>query len=189
MNDALNLTASFRISEKKLVLKYEVANRSKRDTYLLNRLYRSTPEWQMTPDVIYAELDRATQTVILSKRLADLPKGLRITTPVAPFVTPLRAGTSFSEEVNLNLPLSVYRQYPTGKPAPKEGPKEKTYHRVRFILGFYWRPEGTVEEKQDVQGTEVVVPRTPPGKQIEFGSLESDVVLLDIPVLEPVSES
>jgi hypothetical protein len=189
MNDALDLSATFRISEKKLVLTYRVTNKSKRDVYLLNRLFRSTPEWEMTPNIIYVELDSAARTVILSKKLADMPSGLRITTPVAPFVTPLRAGSSFSEEVHLDLPLSVYRQYPTGKPAPKEAPKEKTYRAIRFTLGYYWRPEGTVENKQEIEGTEVVIPRTPPGKRPEFGTLESEVVPLDIPVLEPVSGS
>ena len=186
MNDPIQLSAKFAVDTKQLILKYEVVNRSSRDAYLLNRLYRSAPSLDMNPDVIYVHLDSKTETVLLSKKLEDLPQGISVTAPIAPFVTPLRAGASFREEVHVPIPVEEYRQYPTGATAEGGTPKSRIFKNVRFTLGYYWRPEGTKEETSQIQGTEVIVPKTPPGKAIEFGRLEVGPTRLDIPVLEPV---
>jgi hypothetical protein len=185
MIDLIRLAANFSIDEKELVLRYQVTNHSSVDAYLLNRLYRSVPSWDMSPNVIYVNLDPKRRAVLLSKKLADLPAGIRITTPVAPYVTPLRAGSSFREEVHVAVPVIEYRQYPTGAPPKEDRPKLVMYEHVSFTLGYYWRPEGTEETVNDIQGIPVIILRTPPGKVLDFGQVETGLTRLDIPVVEP----
>lgn len=182
---ALEMSATFTIADDHLVLRYRVNNSGPVDAYLLNRLYRTSPEWSMSPDVVYVEFEREKEIVWLSKRLADLPSGVDITAPVAPFVTPVRAGSSFTEDVHVPLPVEEYWQYP-----PRglgEATRERTYHGVYFTLGYYWRPDGTREETRDIHGSAAVIPRTPPGVRLEFGRLESKTLPLALPVIEHVT--
>jgi hypothetical protein len=186
MNGSLTLTARFTIEGDQLVLRYEVLNRDARDAYLLNRLYRTSPQWEMTPDVIYIHLDWNNVAVWLNKKLADLPPGARITAPMAPYVTPVRAGQAFREEVRIPLPVREYTQYGPSAPPP-EGAQEQVrrFQSVYFTLGYYWRPEGTKEEIKEVQGSEVIIPRVPPGTALAFGELVSQRVALEIPAVVP----
>jgi hypothetical protein len=182
---ALEMSATFTIADDHLVLRYRVNNSGPVDAYLLNRLFRTSPEWSLSPDVVYVELDHDAQTVWLSKRLADLPEGVNITAPVAPFVTPVRAGASFTEDVRVPLPVAEYWEYPP--PNLGEATRERTYRAVYFTLGYYWRPDGTREETRDIHGTAVVMPHTPPGVRLQFGRLESKTVPLALPVIEHVT--
>jgi len=190
MSSLLKMSAKLHLTADHLVLAYEVVNPDTRDAYLLNRLYRTVPAWDLSADVIYIHLDPKTETVWLNKKLADLPDGDRITSPVAPFVTPLRAMSSFREKVKLPLPVQEYRQYGMGPEddtddEPVLGPR--VYRHVYFTLGYYWQPEGTIEKTQDVQGRAVVLPQTPPGVPLEFGELRTHRERLDIPVLVPAA--
>jgi hypothetical protein len=187
MSHALHMSARFRLTADHLVLAYEVVNPDTRDAYLLNRLYRQVPDWEMGPDVVYVHLDPTTETVWLNKKLADLPEGVAIYSPVAPFVTPLRAGSSFREEVKVPLPVRDYRQYGRGLSDDDLTLVPRRYRQVWFTLGYYWAPEGTVEETHAIHGSEVVVPQAPPDRPVEFGLLQTDPVRLDLPVLEPAA--
>ncbi len=182
MNGPLDLSVAFRLQRDRLVLDYQVANRALRDVYLLNRLYRTAPHWDISPDLVYVNLDLATETVWLYKKVADLPTDRSVNVPVSPFVTPVLAGGVFREQVHVRLPVREYREYGLGP--KREGPPEaRRFKQVHFTVGYYWRPEGTTEETRDIQGTPVILPHTPPGKPLEFGQARSDVVRLDIPVL------
>ncbi|HUJ88748.1 MAG TPA: hypothetical protein VLX12_01025 [Syntrophorhabdales bacterium] len=182
MNTSLALQANFQITQKELILHYKVTNPTSRDAYLLNRLYRYAPKWEMTPNVIYVRFDLRARTVWLYKKLADLPRGVRVSEPVAPFVTPLRGGSTFQEDVHIALPVKEWEEYAVGPERDKDL-KANVFNQVYFTLGYYWRPEGTIEETTNVEGTNIVLPRTPPGATLEFGLLQSDVVKMDIPVL------
>ncbi|MBZ5562355.1 MAG: hypothetical protein LAP13_08030 [Acidobacteriia bacterium] len=182
MNGLLDLSAAFKLRGDSLVLDYKVSNRASRDVYLLNRLYRTTPQWDMSPDFVYIHLDPTTETVWLNKKMADLPSGVMVNAPVSPFVTPVRAGALFHEQVQIRLPIREYRQYNLG-PKHKGPPEARIFKQVYFTLGYYWRPAGTLEETRNIHGTPVILPRTPPGKPLEFGQARTDVVRLDIPVL------
>lgn len=189
-NDSIGFSAEFAVDGSELLLRYEVTNRDRRDLYLLNRLYRTTPEWELGPDVIYVHLDPERRTVWLNKKISDIPEGVLVNAPVAPFVTPVRAGDSFREEVRIPLPIREYRQYGFhgGGPSPKAlkgEPQEEMYEQVYFSLGYYWRMEGTEEEIRNIRGAEVVHPVAPPGSGFpEFGELKSEVDRIKIPVLE-----
>lgn len=188
-SDSIGFSAEFAVEGGDLILRYEVVNRDRRDLYLLNRLYRTTPEWDLSPDVIYVHLDLERRTVWLNKRIPDIPEGVLVNAPVAPFVTPVRAGESFREEVRIPLPIREYRQYGFhgGGPSPralKGEPREETFGQVYFSLGYYWRMEGTEEEIRNIRGAEVVHPVAPAGSGFpEFGELESEVHRIELPVL------
>lgn len=184
----LEMHATFVIADQHLVLDYEVRNGTPRDVYLLNRLYRSMPTWHLGPDVIYIELVPGTKTVRLTKKLADLPKGVNVTSPVAPFVTPLRAGSTFHETVRIPLPVQEYLEYSRRGPRPASETPTAVFQNVSFTLGYYWRVEGTREETRQIQGTEVVMPIGPRDKRPEFGLLASDPVQIDVPVVLPLAE-
>jgi len=179
---ALKLTTVFQFSKEKLKLVYEVHNPATRDVYLLNRLYLTLPEWKMTPDVIYVHFLPETRTIWLNKKLAEIPQGPLITSPVAPYVTPVRAGARFKEEIVLPLPLVEYRQYSGEIRAAADQSPFEMYQEVYFSLGYYWRPDGTKEEELEIQGTPVIMPRPPMGTPVEFGVVESARSRLDVPV-------
>lgn len=181
----LTLAAHVAIVDQ-LVLDYEVWNASPRDVYLLNRIYRPTPSWRMGPDIVYVELVPSTRTVRLMKKIDDLPKGVNVTAPVAPFVTPLRSGAVFKETVRVPLPVRErreYQEYARRKRARE--PDTAVYPNVTFTLGYYFRAEGTREEKRDVHGMEVILPMAPRGRLAEFGLLESGPFRVDVPVVPP----
>lgn len=179
------LQTHFAIEEGKLVILYQVTNQESRDAYLLNRLYRTTPEWKFDADVVYIQPNPGTGEVWFYKKLADLPaKQPNPTMPVAPYVSPVRAGEVFREKITVALPVTPWEEYRDYKPVENHGPRMYSYGR--FSLGYYWRPDGTEEEERSIQGTDVVFPVTPRGARIEFGQLESERVRIDLPVAETV---
>jgi hypothetical protein len=181
---SVDFQVDVRVAERDLVVQYTVINHAERDLYLLNRLYRSTPEWTITPDIVYVELEPTNRVVLLSKKLADLPEGVSVTMPVAPFVSPVRGMTSFTEEVRIPIPVQQYRQYSiTSRPAAAA---LKTYDYVDLTIGYYWRPPDTTEEVRQVQGTAVIIPHTPAGARLEFGLLQQRHAT-KVRVLEPAS--
>ena len=185
MNNQIELSARFEASEAQLSLNYSVTNKSGRDTYLLNRLYRTLPKWELSPNIIYIQLDSTTQTIRLSKKLADIPKDKDVTAPIAPFVTPVRAGTSFEEDVRIPLPVNEYQEYAGNQP-DADAPIV-TYQSVCLSIGFYWRLDETVEDLREVPGATVICPRNPPGLLPQFGELQTESQRIDIPVIEPIN--
>jgi hypothetical protein len=182
MSDSLQLSASFLIEGNDLILNYQVTNQSVRDVYLLNRLYKTTPTWIMTPDVIYIHLDMATKTVWLNKKLADLPMGAGVTAPVAPYISPVRAGGTFQEKVRIPLPVSEYSQYGPAPTANADPSSVQIFNQVFFSVDYYWKPDGTIEENRKIQGTPVIFPRTPPSSPLQFGQLRTKLERINIPV-------
>ncbi len=177
-----DLQLHFRIQREAdtLVLQYGVENPSQRDVYLLNRVHDQS--LQTSPEMIYIELDRANRIVVAYKNIPEIPSGPPPTMPVAPYVTPVRAGARFAETVRIPLPVREFRAYTA---VPEDG-RPKTYAGLSFTLGYYWSVPGMQESTQQiVPGVEVIIPRNPPGTSLEFGTLTSGVQSLEIPVLEP----
>lgn len=121
-------------------------------------------------------------TVWVNKKLAEIPSGPLITSPVAPYVTPVRAGDKFREEVVVPIPITEYRQYNGEIHAEPDMTPLETYKEIYFSLGYYWRPEGTAEEEAEVHGTPVIIPRPPRASPMEFGILDSDRKQFDLNV-------
>ncbi|MBC7911563.1 MAG: hypothetical protein H7Y30_13735 [Pyrinomonadaceae bacterium] len=183
MANTLLFNASFDLSETELVLTYEVENRDQRDVYLLNRLYRPTPTWVMGPDLIYIHLLRDKATIWFNKKLADIPTDRNVLSPVAPYVTPLRAGQRFKEQVHIPLPVNEYREYGPF-PEPTGPPRKRMYKQVYFTLGYYWSVSGMKEKVSQIEGQEVVMPIAPPGTRLQFGELTTPTYSINVPVNE-----
>lgn len=181
--DGLQLDAVLRCEPQALVLTYRVANTARRDVYLLNRLYRTTPTLALDANLIYVLLDPAQGLIHLQKKIADLPRDRYVNAPVAPFVSPVRAGERFSEQIHLPLPLHEYQQYAPAA-APDHGAL-RTYHQVRFSLGYYWSAPGTHETEKEIGGTKVVLPQLPAGSRVEWGLAETPAVALEVPAYDP----
>lgn len=178
----LSLTAAARISSGILELRYELRNGARQDVYLLNRLFVSVQEL-MSPDVIYIDPKPDAKIVELGKYLADLPGQPNPSVPVAPFVTPVRAGESFVEIVRMALPLRRYMEYEE-KPAPADTDRIETYDGLDMRLGLYWREPGVYEDVTSAFGQEVIIPKGYKGFP-RFETLHSGIVRLPIPVSVP----
>jgi hypothetical protein len=162
-----------------LALHYEVESHSTRDAYLLNRI--NDLSLQTTPDLIYIELDHGRRLVRAYKKIPDIPPGMSPTMPIAPYVTPLRAGQKFNEVVRIRLPVREYLAYTA---VPTEG-RTVAYAGLTFTLGYYWSVPGMKERVQQiVPGVEVLIPTPPPAVHIEFADLSSHVMQLEFPVVE-----
>jgi hypothetical protein len=193
----LSLTTMVKVSEKELVLSYQVHNRSPRDAYLFTGVHgpRHTPYFDEDPDVIYVHLERNSKTVWLNKRIPAIPDDCRPYTPSYPEQTPLRAGATFREEVHVPLPLEEVRAYArSGQPGQ---PALATYECVRFTLQYYWRTEGMTEQTRMVPKTPFDLPPDAPRHvpvivtrggtpltDTDHGFLESDCIPLKLPVWE-----
>ena len=189
MTEGLKLSATLAVEGELLVLRYSVRNGHVRDAYLLDRIYRTSPQWNLSPDNVYVELDRTARLVSLRKEIPPIPPGLKPATIVVPFVTPVRAGGEISETVRVPLPVRTYREYRLSSPdRPEAETKLVHYRQARFALQYYWRIDGTTEETRDLHGTAVVFPKAPqPYRPPQTAYLESPTIALDVPVLEPVA--
>lgn len=180
--NALHLTVDYHVAEAVLTMVYRVENTSRETAWLLNRLWRGTPAVQISPQLIYVTFERATRTVRLAKELASLPTDRTVTTPVAPFVTGVRAGETFQETVRLSLPLVEYQEYDGARTQVRPA----RYGAVVFCLGFYWSAPGVTETQRVVGDTAVVLPVFPAGTRPVFGRLCTRPHALALPVLEPL---
>ncbi len=185
MNNDIRFSANFRISDSKLLVNYSVHNRGPVTIYLLNRLFREIPEWDMSPNVVYIQPDTATRTVHLSKKLADIPSGVNVTAPVAPFVTPVRPGETFQEQIAVPLPIEEYTQY--GEISGRANSDIETHTEILsyidFTLSYYLGTEHTTETRREIHGNEVIIPHIPPNERpVVFGELFREPVRMDVPV-------
>ena len=182
MNDDLKLHTRIEVSEGVLLLHYRVENLAQRDVYLLNRVPNRALE--ANPDIVYVELLRDQKLVAVSKKIPAIPPGMNPTMPIAPYVTAVRAGESFTETVRLPLPVHEYREYEE----VQETGHTATYRAIQFTLAYYWSVAGMQERKQQiVPGVEVLIPQPPPGTQISVQELQGPVQSVEIAVFEPVA--
>jgi hypothetical protein len=147
------------VHDGKLVIQYTVRNRGHRDAYLLNRLHRASPP-EMSSDIAYVELDRSQGVIEVSKRIADAPAtgGSGPPVPVAPYVTPVRAGQTFDETIRLALPVRIYREYGRSPAPDPQRERVSEYRGVRLVLGYYWRDPGVTETSGIVLEQPVLIP-------------------------------
>ena len=186
MDPSVPFKASFELTEKELVLSYEVQNRGGRDLYLYNRVTWDDPQ-HSTPDIVYVHFERDDRTIWLNKRIPAIPNwpGVDFGEVACPFVTPVRVGATFREEVHVPLPVKERRFYGRGPRDDGSGtPRLAIYDRVRFTVQYFWRTEGEMELIEDFGGTSQILTRGGARhKPSDFGFLESERVPLRVPVL------
>jgi hypothetical protein len=170
----LKLETKFTQDDDALVISYRVTNPGPGDVYLMNRLI-DTDLWSLTADNVLARVDRDSGVLELAKRLAEVPPD--IGNPESPLPTPLPAGETFSEVVRVPLPVREWDQYERARGTPGSN-----VSRVRFVLGYHDKPPGTREEKDSYRGFDFVQTTPPPGTNLTFGDVASDVVTLKTPV-------
>ncbi len=180
----ISIVTKAEIQGDRLLVSYGVENKADRDVYLLNRVHNKAG--QLSPDFAYVELHTADHSVWIYKKIPDLPAGVQMAMPEAPYVTPVRAGKRFAETINLPVPLHEYRAYDP-RPADSLVEHPATYSSVRVTVGYYWSVAGMKEMTDKVAGTEVILPQAPPRTRLEFGELNGPSMHLSVPVLEQVS--
>jgi hypothetical protein len=176
------------VRDGQLLIRYTVRNKDERDAYLLNRLPRGSPP-KLSPDFAYVELDAKSRILVVSKRMASVPSTGTSgpTVPVAPYVTPVRAGGAFTETIRLAIPVRIYREYGRSPAPDPHGDRAVEYQGLRLVLGYYWRDPGVTETPGEAAGGEPVIlpgsfPRFP--EMLEFAS---ELVPVRVTVFEPRS--
>jgi len=187
MGNDLSLHATFTLRDEELLLTYEVKNRSKRDAYLINRLYSQAPIFEFSPDIVYVDLDPITKTIRFYKNHPTQPMDEGEDGPtslITAHSSPVRAGTSFQEDVHIQLPVYYYNGYGHRRSSRIFSPA--TYKHVNFSVAYRWRPEWQVEEVHDLYGTPTLMPVDSYLVPRElWGVLETDRINLKVPVVEP----
>lgn len=167
-----------------LHIRYAVRNDAARDVYLLNRLYRLSPP-AFSADIAYVQLERAERLVLVSKKVAEVPPNMQPTSLVSPYVTPVRAGATFTETFRVPMPLRVTLEYgQSPPPQPPDRERITEYRGMRLAIEYFWRHEGMTETTAVRQDQEVTLPggyRRP----LDRGFLVSPVVPVPLPVIEP----
>ena len=161
-----------------LVLHYKVQNRESRDAYLLNMLYRPGPDWMLSPDLIYIEVQADLQRLHLYKKIDEIPAGRNVVFPVAPFLTPVRAGGSYEEEVHIPVPVEESRAYAPLRASAE--PRTLLCKEVVFTLGYYWSCDGLKEEIVDVEGTPACIIKVPSHSSLDYGELKSQAITMEV---------
>lgn len=167
-----------------LLVSYGVENKANHDVYLLNRVHNKTG--RLSPDFVYIELQNAKRNISVYKRIPDLPVSVQMATPESPYVTPARSGKRFAETIHIPVPVREYKAYDS-RPADKFVEHPANYSSAQMTIGYYWSVAGMKEPKDNVFGTEVILPEPPPHTVLEFGVLQGPAMPLPVPVLERVS--
>jgi hypothetical protein len=178
----LSLSVRVDVESSRLHVRYTVRSREARVTYLLNRLHRNTPD-SIDPNLCYIDFEPRTRTVIVSKRIADLPSDRTVYQPVAPYVSRLSPGGEFAERVALVLPIRARHEYDGADRPPVQ---EEKYTSLRLRLGYFVVPDGTSERFEPSAAGRILIPTLPPGTRPEFGELTAEQRGLSLPVLAPV---
>ena len=183
---AIGLRAELR--DGRLVLRYSVRNDLGRDVYLENRLYTSSPRL-LSPDIAYVELDVPDRLVRVYKGTPSQPPGRMSGPPVliSPYVTPVRAGTVYSETIRIPAPVRIFRAYGASPPVlmpPEE--RINAFRGVSLDLAWYAREPGVIETAGVRFDQPVILPsgyKTIPALHV----VRSPVVELSVPVILPPS--
>lgn len=157
MND-LELRVAVTVNDGSLNLHYEVSNPRDQDAYLLNRLFRSSPAPEMSPDIAYVDFLTDRHLVRVKKGIFAFPPGSSgPPVPIAPYVSPVRAGGRFTETIHLPLPLTAYSEYGLHL---RNGPNVRIVEMsgIMLTLDWYWRDEGVSEKESSVFGQTVILP-------------------------------
>lgn len=119
--------------KQRLVISYQVTNRSDKPVLVLNRLAAQLDSTNIAPDpnAVYIE-PTEDGTIEISKRAYPTPNGPTVTTPYLPGASMLEPGQSISEEIRVALPLRRRRPYMSVVPAPAMPDPAR---KIKFCLG------------------------------------------------------
>lgn len=133
LNDGVELALHDAHVSDTLIVSYTLHNAGVYPIWLVNRLFhrRGRVGFVVDPNLVYSAVD-AQATLLLKKQWLPVPDDLDVEVPETPYLTPLSAGESFSEQLHLALPIAPHDPY---RPQPcAEQPS--LAERLVFVLGY-----------------------------------------------------
>ena len=181
-NGDIQLSAELSLAADRLVLSYRVENTGRSDVYLVNKVYKALPKAEINKDFAYVWLTEQGGLYI-EKDIPPVPQGLSPTSLVVPYMSVVRAGASFTETVELPIPVRQYIEYLDNTP-PADPDKERvvTTNGVVFSIGYFVRPPGATERFEQQLGEEVVLFQNPPSARARHEKLAVGPFAAEVPV-------
>lgn len=170
------LKAELRVAQNRLTLAYAVKNLTGAELFLFNRMYDdvdSDGRYRVGKDICNVEIRGGH--VLLSKKIPAVPELTLVESPNLPCVTVLAAHSTFTEVIDLPLPLNRWTPYATMTQSTR-----RVLMPLVFELGYFVGRDGT-----RAMGKEVA---TTTGSALRFApfSLQSQT-LLRVGPFEPVA--
>ncbi len=149
----LGLNVTLQISEGVLIISYTVENRRDLPVYLTNHAVRMDPEKGQIPDksVIFTYVDREKNALHFTKRRPPVPQ--KLIEPPMHFVTPLPPGQTYTERIEIPLPLVPVVPYESIPPGAKA--EQKIFHHAYFSIGLILGQPGLTALESTCQGQQV----------------------------------
>ena len=103
-----------------LHLQYQVRNTSTLPLYLLNQLWENSWNDTARNEAVFgvvpnlANVESSAESVMISKKVTDVPYGLLVEGRRIPLMTRVAPGAEYTETVVLPLPLRLYNTYQRG---------------------------------------------------------------------------
>ena len=125
-NGDIQLSAEVSLAADRLVLSYRIENAGGADVYLVNKVYKALPKAEIDKDFAYVFLTEQGELAI-EKDIPPVPQGLSPTSLVVPYMSVVRAGASFTETVELPVPVRQYIEYLDNTPPadPQQGARRR----------------------------------------------------------------
>lgn len=133
-----------------LFIDYRVTNRLSKSIYLLNRIFQWTEKGlEIDPNFIYTEL--IDGKLRLTKAFIPVPDDVLVEIPDVPYLSPVKGGAEFRENLHLKLPLEPFHPY-------YKVNRSNTVHSFdKAELAIGWLVEGSFDLREG---------STPDGEQI-----------------------
>ena len=184
---SVSMKVTFSKTNHKLILTYEVTNGSKGEIYLQNVLVKQGTNMpaKIDADAVLISLDGATAHIM--KKKVPLPTATPLTLPVNTFLTPVAVGKTFTETLEIPLPLVPWNPYLDACPKPPFRQKAAT----GFIFSLNYREASPHSELGEMKrfGQKVfylkMLTQSPEGGAPTIKTLTSERFEIDIPVEIP----
>jgi len=180
-NGDVQLSAEVSLTDNRLVLAYRIDNSGGADIYILNKVYKSSPKAMIDKDYAYVFLTHDGRLGI-EKDIPPIPEGRSPTNLVVPYMSVVRSGASFSETVELPLPVAQYIEYSDNTPPDPQKNRLVTANGVLFSIGYFVRPPGATERFEQALGEEVVLFQNPPNARARHDKLVVGPFPIEVPV-------
>ncbi|MDR3373394.1 MAG: hypothetical protein P4L98_06655 [Ancalomicrobiaceae bacterium] len=135
----ISVTVLDHIDPKELRLIVDAKNNSDRPIFLFNILHKQFGEDGFYGlDNVYSEI--SSGILHISQKLFPIPALRSVERPNVPFVTVVEAGTNYSWEIRVDLPIHLHNPYGV---QPAESSRSPAMYRAVFQLGYFLGVEAT----------------------------------------------
>ncbi|MCA8990823.1 MAG: hypothetical protein KDA88_02535 [Planctomycetaceae bacterium] len=138
-----------RIDDAALKIEYSLANQSGLHAFVFHGVSRG-PEAEFDPNLTY--VIPVNREIELAKKMLPVPKGLRVERPVIPLCIRIEPGESFSDSIQIPMPLVPWSHYSTGQSDDIAKQNEMSERvNAHFVLGFFLAPTESVQLATPIQ--------------------------------------